>query len=415
MIGVAVGLGNVWRFPYMMGRYGGSAFLFVYIGFVLLFALPALMGEWAFGRESRSGPLGAFRQALGKPGSAVGALLLFTVLVANSYYIVVVANVAYTAGFSLLRGFSDTTRAAYTNGLDSGALQLTIALAVIGTATHVLSKGLNDGIERISKFFVPFFGVIVTYLIVSSLTIPGALSGLSAFLRPDLSQLNATTVFAAMGQAFFSLSLGGTFYVIYGSYLRSEENIPKPAVWTAAGDVSAALLAALFIVPTTLVFGIDLSTGPRLIFETLPALFEQIRFGRVLGTLFLLGLGLVAYLSSIAAFQVLVGALTDSFRFSIRKAVLVVCAVEAVLMVPTALNPGLIGPLDLIFGSGMQVLGSALTLIALTWGLGRVTTLRQVFGTDSGSWPAIYYNWIKWVVPAALAVVLIGYIMQSLG
>ncbi len=415
MVGVAVGLGNVWRFPYMMGRYGGSAFLLVYIGFVLLFALPALMAEWAFGRETRNGPFGAFQRALGKPGSALGVVLLFTVLVANSYYLVVVANVTYTAAFSLLRGFSQQTAPAYSAGLDHGVLQTAIGLCIIATAAFVLSRGLNRGIERISEIFVPFFGIIVTYLIISSLTIPGAVDGLVAFLRPDLTGLTTTTIFAAMGQAFFSLSLGGTFYVIYGSYMRAEEDIPQPAAWTAAGDVGAALLAALFIVPTTIAFGIDLATGPRLIFETLPALFANIHFGRLLGSLFLLGLGLVAYLSSIAAFQVLVSALTDSFRFELKKAVAIVCAVEAILMVPSAVNPALIGPLDLIFGSGMQVLGSGLTLIALTWGLGRLTTVTQVFGRETGTWPAFYFNWIKWVVPTALAIVLVGYIIQSVG
>jgi len=415
MIGVAVGLGNVWRFPYMMGRYGGSAFLLAYVAFVILFALPALMAEWAFGRETRNGPLGAFQHTFGRAGSVVGAILLFTVLVANSYYLVVVSNVTYTAAFSLVYGFDSANAGSYQAGLNNGGLQAAIAIAIIGTAMFVLTKGLNRGIERISKIFVPLFGIIVTYLIVSSLALPGAVSALGSFLRPDVSQLNGTSIFAAMGQAFFSLSLGGTFYVIYGSYLRESETIPKPAALTAMGDVGAALLASLFIVPTTLVFGIDMSTGPQLIFETLPELFRQIPGGRVLGTLFLVGLGLVAYLSSVAAFQVLAGALTDSFSLPILKAVVIVATAETVLMVPTAMNPALIGPLDLVFGSGMQVLGSGLTLVALTWGLGRATTLKQIF-PDSRTWvSSVYYHWVKWVVPAVLLVILAGYVVQSLG
>jgi len=413
MVGVAVGLGNVWRFPYMMGSYGGSAFLFVYLGCVLLFALPALMGEWALGRATRRGPLGAFTAALGTKGRAIGIVLLLTVLIANSYYLVVVSNVAYTAAFSILHGFHNSSAiAAYQRGLDSGPLQATIGVAIIATAMVVLYLGLHRGIERISKLFVPFFGIVVLYLIVSSLSLPGAAVALRTFLRPDFSALTSTNVFAAMGQAFFSLSLGGTFYLIYGSYLRTDEPIRSSAAFTAMGDVGAALLAALFIVPATLALGLDLETGPRLIFVSLPELFSRIPLGRFSGTVFLIALGMMAYLSSIAAFQVLVGAGVDGFRWSIKRTLLVLGPLEAALMIPTALRPEFIGPLDLIFGSGMQVVGSGLALIALAWGLGKAATIAQVFGEDHGAQARIFVAWIRRVVPAVLLGVLTLYVLQ---
>ena len=185
MVGVAVGLGNVWRFPYMMGRFGGSAFLFVYLFFVLAFAVPALMGEWALGRATRRGPLGALTAALGPGGRWLGAVLLVTVLVANSYYVVIIANVAYTAVFALLRGFGDSTLASYQTGLENGLLQAAVSAGIIGSAMLVLYRGLNRGIERISKLFVPFFGLVVAYLIITSLSLPGAVDHLFNFLRPD--------------------------------------------------------------------------------------------------------------------------------------------------------------------------------------------------------------------------------------
>jgi NSS family neurotransmitter:Na+ symporter len=397
----------------MMGQFGGSAFLVIYIAFVFLFAIPALMGEWALGRETRRGPLGALTAALGPGGRWFGYVLLVTVLVATSYYLVVVANVAYTAAYSLLRGFANSGVPRYHEGLDNGWLQAVIGWAVVGSAMLVLYKGLNRGIERVSKIFVPFFGVVVVYLIVSSLALPNAMTELRAFLRPDFRSLTSTSVFAAMGQAFFSLSLGGTFYLIYGSYLREEEDIRGSAVFTALGDVGAALLAALFIVPTTLIFGLDLETGPRLIFETLPRLFERIPGGRMLGSVFLVALWMVAYLSSLAAFQVLIGALQDSFDFPLGRAVVSVGIVEILLMTPTALHPEFIGVLDLVFGSGMQVLGSAFALVALAWGLGRATTLEQVFRTQEGWWPGFYYHWIRWVVPAALGVTLAMFLIEA--
>lgn len=414
MVGVAVGLGNVWRFPYMMGRYGGSAFLFVYLAFVIAFAVPALMGEWALGRATRRGPLGAFTAALGRPGHGIGLLLLFTILVSTSYYVVVVGNVVYTAAFGAWHGFAAETTDAYGRGLASGPVQTVASWIVLWLALLVMYFGLHRGVERVSKMFVPFFGVVVTYLIVSSLRLPNATHHLVEFLKPDFGALTGTSVFAAMGQAFFSLSLGGTFYLIYGSYLRDDEPIPGSAVLTALGDVGAALLAALFIVPASLAFGLDLAAGPQLIFNTLPQLFADIPGGRGLGTFFLLALTTVSFLSVIAALQVLLGAGVDALGWPRGRSLLVIGGVESLLLLPSTFHPSLIGTLDLIFGSGMQVLGSGLALIALTWGLGRERTLQQIFRRTAGPQPRFYLFWARWVVPAALLVTLGVYLHDIL-
>ena len=219
---------------------------------------------------------------------------------------------------------------------------------------------------------------------------------------------------AALGQAFFSLSLGGTFYLIYGSYLRDDENIPKAAIATGIGDAGAALLASLFIVPTVLALGLNMQAGPSLIFETLPAMFAAIPGGRIIGTAFLVGLWMMAFLSTVAAFQVIVAALTDSFRFSLTQAVLIVGGVEAVLMLPSAMRPEIIGTLDLIFGSGMQMLGSALTIIALFWGCDKAIAATQIFGGRTDGARSAYLSWLRWVVPATLGVMLVLYIVDSL-
>jgi len=415
MIGVAVGLGNVWRFPYMMGQYGGSAFLVAYLVFVLVFAIPAITAEWSLGRYARHGPIGAMEHAFGPFGRWLGYLLVFTVLVANSYYVVIVGNVAFSAFFAVVTGFTAETIPLYTARLSNGLLQAGVALAVIGAAIWVIHRGIGKGIERISKLFVPLFGVMIITLIVMALRLPGATSALSEFLRPDFSQLTPTSLFAALGQAFFSLSLGGTFYLIYGSYLRDEENIPKAAIATGIGDAGAALLAALFIVPTVLALGLNMQAGPLLIFETLPRMFAEIPAGRVVGTAFLIGLWMMAFLSTVAAFQVIVAALTDSFRVSLGKAALIVGGIEAVLMLPSAMNPDIIGTLDLIFGSGMQMLGSGLTIIALFWGCDKAVAATQIFGGKTAGIRRVYLAWLRWVVPATLGVMLVLYIADSIG
>ena len=415
MIGVAVGLGNVWRFPYMMGQYGGSAFLIVYLVFVLIFAIPAVTAEWSLGRYTRHGPIGAMEKAFGPFGKWIGYLLILTVLIANSYYVVIVGNVAFSAFFAISTGFTPASIPSYEAELGNGVLQAVVALLVIVVALWVVHHGIGKGVERVSKLFVPLFGIMIITLIIMALRLPGAISALRGFLAPDFSQLTPTSVFAALGQAFFSLSLGGTFYLIYGSYLRDDENLPKTAIATGIGDAGAALLASLFIVPTVLALGLNMQAGPSLIFETLPRMFSAIPAGRIIGTAFLVGLWMMAFLSTVAAFQVIVAALTDSFRFSLTKACLIVGGVEALLMLPSALNPDIIGTLDLIFGSGMQMLGSGLTIVALFWGCDKVVAASQIFGGKTDGIRRLYLLWLRWIVPATLGVMLVLYIADSSG
>ncbi len=417
MIGVSVGLGNVWRFPYMMGKYGGSAFLFVYLACTLFFAIPAMMAELALGRWSRQGPLGAFQKVFGPTvGKGIGYLLILTVIVADSYYLVVIANVTYTAYFSLRYGFSNASLPQFETGLSHGFLQYGIALTVLVISLYVLHRGLRRGIETVSKLFVPFFALVVVYLVASAFMLPDAPKHFATFLKPDFALLKIEHIFAALGQAFFSLGLGGTFLLIYGSYLKHDEDIPRSALLTGLGDAGSALLASLFIMPSILVFNLDMSVGPSLIFSTLPRLFSVMPGGRLLGSLFLLALFMVAFLSNIAALEVAVGTINDNRknRWSRSAIILVVGLFELLLMLPSALHPPLIGVLDLLFGSGMQVFGSALAVLGIVWGLGRQTAVQEIFANSTWGARGLYFSWMRWVVPGALFYVLATYIYASL-
>ncbi len=413
LIGIAVGLGNVWRFPYMMGKYGGSAFLFVYLAFTLLFAIPALTAEMALGRATQKGPLGAFSQVFGKHwGRIAGGIILLSLAMATSYYAVVIGNVLYTSWFSVATGFSNDTLAVFGSGLGKGWMQYLITVAIIILSLFVIRRGLRKGIEPLSKFFVPFFLIAIIYLIINALSLEGAGEKMLNFLKPDFEALDTEQVFAALGQTFFSVGLGGNFMIIFGSYLQKQEKIPKIAVMTAVGDVSAALLASLFIIPAILVFGLNMAEGPTLIFSTLPQLFIEMPAGRFVGSLFLISLSMVAILSLVAALEVVVSGLSDFPKLNKHRNKIIWCVGIGLSLValPSALNPALIGTLDLIFGSGMMVFGSAMTVIGLVWGLGKMKALKEIFGADLPQWKAFYHFWIKWVVPIALILVLIGYV-----
>ncbi len=413
MIGVAVGLGNVWRFPYMMGSYGGSAFLVVYLFFTIAFAIPALMAEIALGRETEGGTLVAFTKSLGRRwGKIIGYALVITVLVATSYYAVVVSNVVYTGFFSIFNGFNPSNLELHQQGLSNGIVQYTIGVVLISAALFVVFKGLRKGIEVLSKIFIPFFVIAIVYLIFFVFSIEGATEKLFNFLQPDLAALTSEQVFAALGQAFFSVGLGGTFIVVYGRYLKKEESIPRIAAFTGLGDVGASLLVSLFLVPAILVFGLDMTSGPGLIFTTLPNLFAQMPSGQFVGSIFLLALSFVAFLSLTAGYEVISGSINREIFPKIKRGNVIVAIgiLQALLMLPSTIYPDLIGILDMVFGSGMQVLGSILSVIGLVWGLGKVTALRQIFGNSDTAWNRFALAWLKWVMPIVLLSVLVGYI-----
>lgn len=416
MVGVSVGLGNVWRFPYMMGSYGGSAFLAVYLAFTILFALPALMAEMSLGRLSGKGTIEAFRITLGKiAGPWMGYFLIAVVTVAGSYYAVVVANVLFTAIYAVAVGFSSDSIPAYQGLLSSTALQYIIVLILIISALYTIHKGLVKGIEQLSNIIMPLFVLSLIYMIYHALSLPQAMEKCLEFLRPNLQAMGVPEIFAALGQAFFSVGLGGTFVVVYSGFLRPQDSIPKMALFSGLGDLGASLLVSLFLIPSILVFGLDMTSGPSLIFNTLPQLFYTMPGGRLIGSLFLLSLTLVAFLSLVAAYQVpFVTLRSEKPSISNIQLLTAIGITQALLALPSTIVPNLIGTLDLIFGSGMQVIGSVMAIIGLTWGLKKEHVLLQLFHpkTNHTTMGALYI-WLKWVIPLALLAVLVGYVYDS--
>lgn len=417
MAGLAVGLGNVWRFPYMMGQHGGSAFLLVYAVFMLALAAPALSAEFSLGRATRSGPIAAFQAAFGpRLGAVAGFLGLTAAFMATCYYSIVIANVFFSAGFAAVAGFSDATLEAYGDGLGRDGLQLVIALGVVGLCAWVVQRGLRRGIEAANKVLMPVFGAAAVYLVIVTLQLEGATDRLVEFLRPDFSRAGPSIWFAAMGQACFSVGLSGTLGVMYGSYLSRQASLVPTAGATCLVDLGAAFLAALFVVPAVLVFGLDLAAGPGLLFDTLPRLFSAMPGGRWLAPLFLLGWGLVAMLTLVAALDTVSGALADlGPRHSRRRWLWIVTAAVCAVMLPIGLNPHWIGVLDLVFGSGMFMLGALLAVLAVGWGLGKAVAREQLGRGLPPGLARLAVIWVRFVVPAALAAILIGFLVSTLG
>ena len=421
MIGVAVGLGAVWRFPFMVGKFGGAAFVLFYLLVVFFIGIPALMAEWTLGRHTRRGTLGAFEKGKFPGGKFVGAFLFFIVFWAAGYY----SNALGWVGF---HGLSELVNALGAN-LDASAilppeegfnltsllLQLMMTAFVIFSCGIVLIKGLRKGIEKTSKWIVPLLFTILIILIIRSVTLRGASEGIKWYIGAfRFSELTPSVMAAALGMAFFSMSLGGTFMVIYGSYLNRQANILKNAVFTGIAASAAGLLAGFAIFPAVFSFGLKPGEGPGLIFQTLPKTFDMMPAGWLFGLLFFLGLFGAAYLSDVAAFEVLVGGIVDNTRLERKKAVILTCLIVFVLAIPPMINFKIFLPWDLTFGSGMQALGSLLAVITAVWCLKRADALKELSAGRGKPFPVFLYWWIRIVIPAAILFVGINWLLESI-
>jgi NSS family neurotransmitter:Na+ symporter len=412
MVGVAVGLGNVWRFPYMAGKFGGAAFVLVYVLASVLLGIPALAAEWALGRHTRRGPVGAFERAGFPFGRVFGWLLFAVMFAATGYYINALGWVCYyavgegarLAGLPWAEGAILPPATGFV--LRSFLLQCGFTAALIAACAAVLVRGLRAGIERASKVLIPllFFSLLV--LMVRALTLPGAGEGVMWFIgKFDLSAFTPRVLAAAFGQVFFTLSLGGTMMVIYGSYLAPEDRLLGNAAITTIGDTASGILAGFAILPAVVSLGLLPSSGPDLIFQTLPRVFAAIPLGGLFGLIFFVGLLGSGFLSAIAAYEVQVAALTDNTSLSRRQAVWWLALLIFLIALPPMPNLEIFLAWDLTFGSGMQTLGSLLAVVAVCWCMDRATVLRELGGPTPRPAIRLLYLWLRFVVPVLILLV----------
>ncbi len=419
MVGVAVGLGNVWRFPYMVGRYGGGAFVLLYLVIAIVVGIPALMAEWSLGRHTRRGTLAAYR-AVGAPGGrALGWLLSFIVLAAVAYYNNAIGWVVYHAvaqigaplglgleGAHILppeQGFSGT----------SFGLQLFFTAMVVLAQVAVLLRGLRGGIERASRVLTPLVFGTLLLLIVRSLTLPGAGEGVRWLLAFHPGDMNASVTMAALGQVVFSLALGGTFMVTYGAYLDDGMPLRRQAALTVAGDTLAGLLAGLALFPAIFAFGMEPSSGPGLLFATLPELFARIPAGWLFGSLFYVALAGAALLSGIAAYEVLVVGLAESLGWDRKRAIWTMAGATLVLAIPPMINLAVFVPWDLTFGSGGQTFGAVAAMATVGWVMARGDLLKQLGGDHPDAFDRFLAAWIRWVVPTAVGAAAVWWLLTD--
>lgn len=338
-IGSAVGMGNIWMFPYRTGKFGGAAFLIPYFIFVILLGFSGVIGEMAFGRSVKAGSLGAFASAMemrfGEKSRKWGKLIGM---------IPVIGSLGIAIGYSVVVGwFLKYLFAALTGQLtkieDMGSYFGSLAVSFgsigwqmlgLGLTFLIMILGVTKGIEKMNKLMMPVFFIFFIILLVRVATLPGALDGYRYLLVPNWEQLgNIKTWVYALGQAFFSLSLAGSGTIVYGSYLKKDIDVVGCAKNVAFFDTCAALLAGMVVIPAVFAFQLDVASGPPLMFITLPAVFQQMPFGGLFAIIFFVAVLFAAITSLMNLFETPIEALQQQFSLSRGWAVGIIAVISA--------------------------------------------------------------------------------------
>lgn len=434
-IGIAVGLGNIWRFPYVVGTNGGGAFVLVYIITLLCFAAPIMIAELILGRQGKQDPLGSMRALVKQNGAnkawhAIGWLSLLIPFVALSYYSVVAGwTVDYTVQ-SLVGTFNDIdsegSKSYFQSLAGSASKSIFLLLVFIAFSAFIISRGLKDGLERSVKFLMPLLFVILVFLVIYAAIAGDFARGFSYLFSPDLSKITADVVLAAMGQAFFSLGVGAGSVMAYGGYLSKDISIPRSVLVVAFADTLVALLAGLAIFPFVFAFGLEPSSGPGLIFETLPIAFGQVAGGQWISLLFFLLLAGAALTTALSMLECIVRYLSDRYQFSRVKSTVIAASGSAILGLGAAMsfnilsnftplgfinslaNKTIFDVMDYSVANIMIPLNALLIVLFCAWVMNKKVVEQEFSSTRS--W--FYKPWlitIKFVAPVGiLAVLLMG-------
>lgn len=382
--GSAIGLANIWRFPYIVGKHGGAAFIIIYLLCLAFMGFPVFISELLIGRTAQSSPTGAFRK-LGGPRfwPRAGSLTILTGFIVSSFYSAVagwILGYLIEAAVGNLVNFHNTDQATihFNNLISSPTWSLAFHFLFIFLSTLILFFGVREGIERSNKLMVPFLIVILLILVVNGFTLPHAAESIVFLFSPDWSVLTPTAVIVAMGQAFFTLSLGQGTLVTYGSYLKKQENLITSSFPVVILDTLVSVFSAIAVFTIVFAAGMEPDSGPGLIFHTLPWAFSQLTGGYFLGLLFFLLVVLAALTSEISAMEPTVAYLIDERGWN-RKPAVFACGFGAFLLgIPSALSYNLLRNytfhghtflefLDFFCSSILIPIGGLLAIILVGW------------------------------------------------
>lgn len=437
MAGSAIGLGNIWRFPYTLGKNGGAAFLLIYVIMLVLICLPVMISEYLVGRRGGSNPFRTFdRLAPGSKWRWIGFLAVLASACILSFYCVVGGwSIKYLddACSGRLMDFNGDYAQFFGAFISSPWKPLVYTMLFLGMTGLIIALGVRKGIERMSKIMITVLFVIIVLVVIRSLSLPGAVEGVRYMFVPDFSKITGDTCIAAMGQAFFSLSIGCGSILTYASYVHKDENIAASSAWIAFFDTTFAVIAGLAIIPAVYAIAIvngakpDVSAGPGLVFITLPGVFKSMPIGGLAAVLFFFALLLAAITSAISLMEVIVAFIIEEMHSSRMRAVMLCFLLCGGVGVFCSLS---FGPLDGVRLFGLSVfdffdyitsnimlpVGGLLLAVFAGWRLKRTNYIDEL--TNGGTlklprWLALtIYYLVKLVAPLAISLIFLNCILS---
>lgn len=424
-VGSAVGLGNIWRFPYITGVYGGGAFLVVYLGIVAIIGLPLMIGEFVIGREGRKDAIGSFKAlAPGKPWFASGVLGVLAAFFILSFYGVVAGwtleYIVKAATNSFVGQSGEQITNMFVNFISDPIRPIIWQVVFMAITGLIVSTGVQEGIEKFAKVMVPMLLLIIIILDIQALRLPGGMAGIDFLFKPDFTKLTKEGVLAALGHAFFSLSLGMGIMITYGSYIDKKENLGKMAINISIADTLIALLAGVAIFPAVFAFGVEPTSGAGLVFMALPNVFPQMPGGYIFGVLFFTLLAVAALTSTISLLEVVVAYLVDTHKVERKKAAILSAVVITLIGMVASLSNGVLGHIK-IFGDNIfdfidhttanyfLTFAALISVIFLAWNLDKRVVEKQLTndGTVKANYMGIFFFLVKFVAPIGIVLVFL--------
>ncbi len=423
--GSAIGLGNIWRFPYLMGENGGGAFLLVYLLCVIIIGIPVMTSEFVIGRAAQLNPYGAFKKlAPGKPWFLIGVMGVAAAFMILAFYTTVAGwtlEYFYQSVTGNLFGKTDTELTSmFDSFLKSSFRPLLWFLLFMVFTAFINFSGVKEGIEKYTKIMMPFLFVLLIALCIRSLTLPGARTGLNFMFKPDLTKITPDVILQALGQSFFSLSIGMGTLITYGSYIKKTENLASSAAWVTIADTSVAVLAGIAIFPALFAFGGSPAQGTGLVFIVLPTIFEQMPLGNIFAVMFFLLLAIAALTSTISVLEVIVAYLVEELKMTRKKATVAATLAVSVLGVVTVLSFGALSNikvsgkvifemLEFLTSNVMLPVGGFFIVLFIGWFFSPALTKKELTndGALVGKMLPLFKFIVKFVAPVAIAMVFL--------
>ncbi|ATD55327.1 sodium-dependent transporter [Clostridium chauvoei] len=424
--GSAIGLGNIWKFPYITGQNGGAAFILVYLGCIFLIGIPVMLSEFAIGRKNQVNAVESFKKiAPNTKWHWTGYLATATAFIILSFYAIIagwVFSYIWRSATGVLKGVSTQGFGDYFNALTSNPVEpMIMTLLVLVITAIIIFFGIKTGIEKFSKIAMPLLLGLIILLIIRSVTLPGAKAGLEFLFKPDFSNLSVKGILEALGHAFYTLSLGMGIILTFGSYTKKSENLVSLSYQVAIADTVIALMAGIVIFPAVFAYGLEPTAGPGLLFITLPAVFKAMPLGQLFEFMFFVLIAIAALTSTVSLMETVVTFVSEQFNLTRKKTIVIITSGLFALAIPSILSfgplshikllgdRGVFDTLDFVTGQIFLPIGGILICLFIAWVWGIKNAAKEISNDGSLKFKikGIYSISVKYLAPLSILIIFL--------